>query len=139
MLTELCAELRNYFELPNGKHFGKFQISQGNLSNIEFLREGQYFRIIGSLFNDGVYQFPALGLRDEEFNGSVWEMALPPALISLSEEIEEYQKSDAAKLTGYASESFGGYSYQKFTDGHGGDGSRWQNVFKDRLRKWRKL
>ena len=66
-------------------------------------------------------------------------MAVPPTLIALSAEIEEYNKSDAGKPAPYASESFAGYSYQKFTDGNGGDGSRWQNVFKDRLRKWRKL
>jgi hypothetical protein len=78
-------------------------------------------------------------LTDEVFEGAVWAMAVPPTLIALSAEIDEYQKSDAAKPTGFASESFGGYSYTKLTDGNGGDGSRWQNVFKDRLRKWRKL
>jgi hypothetical protein len=66
-------------------------------------------------------------------------MRLPPAVIALAAEIKAYNDSDAAKPTGFSSESFGGYSYQKFTDGNGGDGSRWQNVFKDRLRKWRKL
>ena len=96
-------------------------------------------RIVGSVFNDGVYQYPATSLTDEVFEGAVWAMALPPSIIALAAEIEEYNKSDAAKLTGFSSESFGGYSYQKFTDGNGGDGSSWQNIFKDRLRKWRKL
>ena len=66
-------------------------------------------------------------------------MAVPPTLIALSAEIEEYNKSDAGKTSPYASESFGGYSYQKFTDGSGGDGSRWQKAFASRLSKWRKL
>ena len=139
MLTELCAELRNYFEVPNGRHFGTFTISGGSISPLDFLQEGQYFRIVGSVFNDGVYQYPATSLTDEVFEGAVWAMAVPPTLIALAAEIEEYSKSDAAKPTGFAAESFGGYSYSKFTDGNGGDGSRWQNVFKDRLRKWRKL
>ena len=146
MLTELCAELRNYFEVPNGRHFGKFTISGGSIAPSDFLQEGQYFRIVGSVFNDGIYRGngnivdPVLNIpHDEVFEGAVWAMAVPPTLIALAAEIDEYNKSDAAKPTGFASESFGGYSYSKFTDGNGGDGSRWQNVFKDRMRKWRKL
>lgn len=139
MLTEICAELRNWFVVPDGVHIQIYTISGGSIAPLDFLQEGQYFRIVGSVFNDGVYQYPATSLTDEVFEGAVWAMAVPPTLIALATEIEEYNESDAAKLTGFASESFGGYSYQKFTDGNGGDGSRWQNVFKDRLRKWRKL
>ena len=139
MLTEICEELRNWFVVPDGVHIGTYTISGGSIAPLDFLQEGQYFRIVGSVFNDGVYQYPATSLTDEVFEGAVWAMAVPPTLIALSAEIEEHNKSDVAKPTGFASESFGGYSYQKFTDGNGGDGSRWQNVFKDRLRKWRKL
>ena len=95
MLTEICAEIRNYFEVPNGRHFGTFTISGGSIAPLDFLQEGQYFRIVGSVFNDGVYQYPAK-LKDEVFEGAVWAMAVPPTLIALSAEIEEYQKSDAA-------------------------------------------
>ena len=139
MLTEICAEIRNYFEVPNGRHFGTFTISGGSIAPLDFLQEGQYFRIVGSVFNDGVYQYPAASLTDEVFEGAVWAMAVPPTLIALAAEIEEYNKSDAGKTSPYASESFGGYSYQKFTDGNGGDGSRWQKAFASRLNKWRKL
>lgn len=139
ILTEICAELRNWFVVPNGVHIQTYTISGGSIAPLDFLQEGQYFRIIGSVFNDGVHQYPAADLTDEVFHGAVLAMALPPSLIALSAEIEAYNDSDAGKPTGFASESFGGYSYQKFTDGNGGDGSRWQSVFKDRLRKWRKL
>ena len=140
MLTELCAELRNYFEVPNGRHFGTFTISGGSIAPLDFLQEGQYFRIVGSVFNDGVYQYPATSLTDEVFEGAVWSMAVPSSVIDLAAEIKEYNDSDAGKPSAYTSESYpNGYSYQKFTDGNGGDGSRWQSVFKDRLRKWRKL
>ena len=37
MLTELCAELRNYFEVPNGRHFGTFTISGGSIAPLDFL------------------------------------------------------------------------------------------------------
>ena len=138
MLTEICAELRNYFEVPNGRHFGKFEISGGSITPLDFLQEGQYFRIVGSVFNDGVYQYPATSLTDEVFEGAVWAMALPPSLIALTAEIEEYNKSDAGKASPYTAESFGGYSYTKATDENGAP-IGWQKAFASRLNKWRKL
>ena len=138
MLTELCAELRNYFEVPNGRHFGTFTISGGSIAPLDFLQEGQHFRIVGSVFNDGVYQYPATSLADEVFEGAVWAMALPPSIIALSAEIEEYNDSDAGKVSPYTSESFGGYSYTKATDANGTP-IGWQKAFASRLNKWRKL
>ena len=138
MLTEICAELRNYFEVPNGRHFGKFEISGGSIAPLDFLQEGQYFRIVGSVFNDGVYQYPATSLTDEVFEGAVLAMALPPALIALSAEIEEYIKSDAGKASPFTAESFGGYSYTKATDASGAP-IGWHKAFASRLSKWRKL
>ena len=138
MLTELCAELRNYFEVPNGRHFGRFEISGGSIAPLDFLQEGQYFRIVGSVFNDGVYQYPAASLTDEVFEGAVWAMAVPPTLIALSAEIEEYNNSDAGKASPFTAESFGGYSYTKATDAVGSP-IGWQKAFESRLNKWRKL
>ena len=138
MLTELCAELRNYFEVPNGRHFGTFTISGGSIAPLDFLQEGQYFRIVGSVFNDGVYQYPATSLTDEVFEGAVWSMAVPPAVIDLAAEIEEYNKS-AGKPSVYTSESYpNGYSYTRATDASGVPLS-WQKAFSSRLSKWRKL
>ena len=138
MLTEICAELRNYFEVPHGRHFGKFTISGGSIAPLGFLQDGQYFRIVGSVFNDGVYQYPATSLTDEVFEGADWAMALPPSLIALSAEIEEYNKSDAGKASPYTAESFGGYSYTKATDANGAP-IGWQKAFASRLSQWRKL
>lgn len=138
MLTELCAELRNYFEVPDGRHFGRFQISGGSITPLDFLQEGQYFRIVGSVFNDGVYQYPASDLTDEVFDGAVCAMAVPPSVIDLAAEIEEYNNSDAGKASPYTSESFGGYSYTKATDANGTP-IGWQKAFASRLNKWRKL
>ena len=138
ILTEICAELRNYFEVPNGRHFGTFEISGGNIAPLDFLQEGQYFRIVGSVFNDGVYQYPATSLTDEVFEGAVWSMAVPPAVIDLAAEIEEYNKS-AGKPSVYTSESYpNGYSYTRATDASGVPLS-WQKAFSSRLSKWRKL
>ena len=138
MLTEICAEIRNYFEVPNGRHFGTFTISGGSIAPLDFLQEGQYFRIVGSVFNDGVYQYPASDLTDEVFEGAVWAMALPPSIIALAAEIKTYNDSDAGKASPYTSESFGGYSYTKATDANGAP-IGWQKAFASRLNKWRKL
>ena len=138
MLTEICAELRNWFVVPDGVHIQTYTISGGSIAPLGFLQEGQYFRIIGSVFNDGVHQYPASDLTDEVFHGAVWAMAVPPAVIDLAVEIEEYNNSDAGKASPYTSESFGGYSYTKATDASGAPIS-WKKVFASRLAKWRKL
>ena len=135
-LTNLCAELRNYFETK--KRFGTFTISGGSISPSDFLQDGQYFRIVGSVFNDGVHRHPACDLTDETFDGAVWAMAVPPAVIDLATEIEEYNKSDVGKPSPYISENFGGYSYTKATDENGLPVG-WKSVFKSELNRWRKL
>lgn len=135
-LAELCAEVRNYFETD--KRFGEFTISGGTFAPSDFIKDGQYFRIVGSTFNDGVYRYPATGLTDEIFTGAVWAMSLPPDFIALSTEIEEYNKSDAGKASPYISENFGGYGYTKAT-GSNGKVLTWKSVFADDLNRYRKL
>lgn len=137
MLTEVCAEIRNYFVTEI--HNGDFTISGGNITPLDFIQENQYFRIVGSVFNDGVYKnTPDLELTDERFNGSVWAMAVPPSVVALAEEIKAYNESDMAKPSPYQSESFGGYSYSKATDGNGVPIS-WRKVFASRLSVYRRI
>ena len=142
MLTEICAELRNYFEVPNGRHFGKFEISGGSIAPLDFLQEGQYFRIIGSVFNDGVYQYPATSLTDEVFDGAVWAMALPPSIIALAADEKDLRariKKFAEKELGYASESYpNGYSYSNYTNLPVGLQQEIIDIER-RKRQWRKL
>ena len=135
-LTNLCAELRNYFETE--KRFGTFTISDGSLSPSNFLQDGQYYRIVGSVFNDGVHRHPAHDLTDETFDGAVWAMAVPPAVVELLQKIQEFEAATANAPTAYTSESFGGYSYTKATDENGLPVG-WRSVFKSELNRWRKL
>ena len=135
-LTNLCAELRNYFETE--KRFGTFTISGGSISPSDFLLDGQYFRIVGSVFNDGVYRYPAHDLADETFKGAVWAMNVEPAVIELLQKIQEFEAAEANSPTAYISESFGGYSYTKATDENGLPVG-WRSVFKNELKRWRKL
>jgi hypothetical protein len=154
MLEEICRELNNWFDSnPNdgtkNHYFGTFVIEDGNIDLSETdIQPSQYFRIIGSVFNDGVYQYPATGLTDETFDGAVWAMAVPPSVIALSAEIEAWQEKyggvDSTAMSPYTSESFGGYSYSKSRGGSGngsvdaGSGT-WQSAFANRLYKWRKI
>ena len=135
-LTNLCAEIRNYFETK--KRFGTFTISGGSISPSDFLQDGQHFRIVGSVFNDGVYRYPAHDLVDETFKGAVWAMNVPPAVVELLQKIQEFEAATANAPTAYTSESFGGYSYTKATDENGLPVG-WRSVFKSELNRWRKL
>lgn len=141
-LTELCQELRNWFE--RDRTFGEFTITGGEISLSDFLQDGQYYRIVGSVFNDGVYQYPTTGLHDETFRGAIWAMAVPPSVIALLQEISDWQdKYGEAILSPYNSESFGGYSYSKSTgsgsNGSGNGSGDYRNVFADKLKLWRKI
>lgn len=143
-LTDLCKELNNWF--CRERYFGKFKIVNGVLAGNFSLQDGQYFRICDSVFNDGVYQHPASGLVDEVFEGAVWAMAVPPAVIALQAEINDWLADEGvqkALKSPYTSESFGGYSYTK-ASGRSSDtvenkGLTWQSQFADQLNRWRKI
>ena len=136
MLDEILAEIRNYFAVK--VHSGDFEVIGGKLSPLDFLQNGQYFRIVGSVLNDGVYQYPASNLTDEAFYGAVWAMSVPPSFVALCTEIKDFVESDAGKVSPYTSESFGGYSYTKATDASGRPVT-WQSVFAKRLNKYRRI
>lgn len=140
MIDSLCRECRNYFLGENARdniHVGRFNISGGQIAPSEFLKDGQYFRIVGSTLNDGVYRYPVADLTDESFDGAVWAMNVPPSFIALSADIEKYMASDEGKPSPYASESFGGYSYTRAT-GKNGLPLAWQNVFSREINAYRR-
>ena len=149
MLTELCGYLKNWFEVD--KLYGGFKIASGVITYADGeelpILEGQHFRIIGSIFNDGVYEYSdeIKELKDEDFTGSVWLLAIPKDLISLATDISEwmtkYAGADSAALSPFNSESFGGYSYSKSggNTAAGNAGSSWQSVFGNRLMRYRKV
>lgn len=151
MLSEVCRYLNNWFDCE--RLYGDFTISEGVLTGMEEkLQDGQYFRIIESVFNDGVYKYQSAipaeverELDDETFKGSVWILKIPPDVIAISDEIdawkEKYLGADSAALSPFQSESFGGYSYTKGStaDGKNAGGDWTQNSgFTSRLDAWRK-
>lgn len=155
MIGQICKYLRNWFEAE--KLFGTFAISNGVITYADGkalpLLNGQYFRIIGSVFNDGVFQYPPLtnpepSLKDETFEGAVWAMAVPQDILDLADEIAEwvskYGGADSTVNSPYSSESFDGYSYSKASGGGSGSASApsagdWRSVYGSRLADWRRL
>ena len=139
MLEQVLMNIRNWFPVKGGIYSGTFTIKDGGIT-LPFLADGQYFRICGSVFNDGLHQYPATDLVDEEFSGAIWELAIPPAVVDLADEIGAWQeKNGEASASPYQSESFGGYSYSKATDSVSGGAVTWQSAFKKQLSAWRKI
>lgn len=113
-LTKICARLKNHF--LRDKYEGTFTIVTGT-APISSLVDGQYFVIVGSSVNDGVFQNTAASLaalKPETFTGRIWSMGVPVDFAELCEDVTAYE-AKVAELSlldkGYASESFGGYTY----------------------------
>ena len=139
MLEQVLMNIRRWFPVEGGIHSGTFTIEDGGIT-LPFLADGQYFRICGSVFNDGLHQYNVLDLTDETFTGTIWALAIPKAVIELADEIGKWQeKNGEAASSPFSSESFGGYSYSKSTDAETGGAVTWQSAFKQQLSAWRKI
>lgn len=147
MLTEICNYLKNWFS--NEKYIGYIRITDGtfycNDTKIN-IADGQYFRVIGTIMSDGVYQYGTDTLSDEGFDGAVWLMRIPSDVIAIASDIaawmEQYNGVDSQANSPFNSESFGGYSYSK-SSGSAENGSNtipaWAAVYGARLARYRKL
>ena len=149
MLQQLCESICNYF--IKDTFDGQFEIADGMISLP--LLDGQRFLIQGSVLNDGMYTYhdtgikndddtEAVGLQDETWAGTICALAVPPAVIALSAEIKAWVDEYGDQVNSpYTSENvIGVYSYTKATGGSGAGGAvTWQDQFKDRLKRWRKV
>ena len=136
MLERILVHLKNWFRRE--RFTGQFVISGGALDR-PVLPHGQYYRIIGSVFNDGLHQACCDRLVDETFTGEVWALAVPQAVVDLASRAEEWENANAKALnSAYQSESFGGYSYTKATTKDGAPLS-WKDAFRAELNAWRKI
>lgn len=146
MMTEVCQYLRNWFE--KDKLQGTFTITNEGIAysdgNPIPALSGQYIRIVGGVFNEGVYKYGVDALIPEEFEGAVWLMAVPPSVVSLVDEISAWQNKyggiDSGAMSPFSSESFNHYSYSKGSAYSGSSSdSGWKSVFGSRLSPWRKI
>lgn len=148
MLTEICAEIKNYFTYEGDRHFGDFAIVDGQLTPF-FDIPTDYIRICGSHKNDGVHVRGESGfdLEDEgTFHGAIWVMSPPKDFLALAAEIADWQAKyggvDSQAMSPFNSESFGGYSYSK-SAGTGAAGigaaNTWQGAYAKRLNVYRRI
>lgn len=146
MLTEICAEIRNYFTWSDDRHIGDFAIVDGQITpSIDFKTD--YFRIVGSRRNDGVHIVGDALADEDTFHGAVWIMSIPADFLALVGEIEEWQRvnggANSQAMSPFQSESFGGYSYSKASGGSasnlGQTGPTWQSMYAKRLNLYRKM
>lgn len=145
MISQVCADIRNYFTYDSDKHTGTFKVEGGVLVPSVEIPAG-YYAVFGSRKNNGVHKDTDV-LKDEgEFDGSVWAMSVPDDFLALVGEIEDWQKKyggvDSEAQSPFYSESFGGYSYSKAagstSSGANAAASTWQSVYAARLNRWRR-
>ena len=120
MLNQICENICNYF--IRDRFEGRFEIVDGMISLP--LLDGQRFLIQGSALNDGMYTFhdtgikddddsEAVGLQDESWAGTICALAVPPAVVALSSEIQAWvDANQESQNSPYSSENvLGVYSY----------------------------
>lgn len=149
VLEQVLSHIHNWFVYDELDV--RCSIEGGSLPASVSIPEGAWYRIQGSLFNDGLHQHPADDLTDETFDGKVTICAIPRVLLSVVDEITDYidatNESDAAvRGAKFQSESFGGYTYSLKGDSRADSASGgvsgltgWQAAFRSDLNPFRKI
>lgn len=134
-VPELCDFTHNYFDRADEPIRGTFTFTPDTVP--DGVVNGQYFRVIGSIFNDGVHKAGDADLAAETFTGQVQPMRVPPAFVALALTITEYDKSIPAGGK-YSSQSFNGWSG---TLASGADGLPATGIdrYRTEINRWRKL
>lgn len=145
MLEMVLSHLRNWF-VRKSKIFYECTIENGELPVLAsaYIPEGAFYRMEGSYFNEGLHIRGNDGLDDETSDIKISVLAIPDAVIRLSQDIAEWQdKHGNVADSPYNSESFGGYEYTlKGYSRYGStsaQASGWRLTFQDRLNPWRKM
>lgn len=147
-MGELCAECHNWHKPQIIT--GDFRVVNGVLQPLPEIPDGAYIRVVGSVFNDGVWQYPHGCFTDEEFSGAVWLMHVQFDFCALLDDINAWEQDNAEIIatataeiveSPFASESFAGYTYTRKT-GVGDVPTTWRDPrlgFERRLKQWRKM
>lgn len=138
MLETVLNHLHNWFPVTSAARAGTFIIVSGSLPLTNVL-DGQYYKIEGSVFNDGLHKYGDAEdkLTDETFTGHIIPLAIPKTVIKLADEIKVWCESNP--VSDKISESFDGYSYTRGTDGNGSASGGWQAAFRKELNAWKKV
>ena len=147
ILEQVLYHIHNWF-VYDTIDTGQCEISDGSLPASVSIPDGAWYRIQGSMLNDGLHQHPDTDLSDETFDGTVTVCAIPKALLNVVDEIADWidhynTAREGLQDSPFASESFGGYSYSIRSDLTANNGSGgltgWQAEFASRLNPWRKI
>ena len=151
MLTEICQYLHNYFDYERfigeimivARQDGLYpsdELTPGDevlpsadvpakvyCNGVEIeISDGQYFALFRQRIPLGVFQLSEL-TENKTFAGSVWLMDVPKAIKSADTWAETWKAknmaADSMSNSGFQSESFGGYSYNKGTNQSGKAGA----------------
>jgi hypothetical protein len=145
VLEEVLYHIHNWFVHEQYTVSG-CKVEGGVLPASIAIPQGAWYRVEGSLLNDGLHRKDEEDeLEDETFSGKVSVLAIPKALLAVVEDIEEWKRLNRdAELSPYSSESFNGYRYQlKGAGRYDGTGAKtisgWRSLFADALNPWRKM
>jgi len=140
-IESVLSYLRNHFAAATVR--GAFVVDGGEF--VTYPDDGaqpeaeQFYWVYGSVFNDGLHRCGDDDLTDETWTGTVELLNIPTPLLAIADDVAEYEAATAeAAQAPYKSESFDGYSYQLRTDASGAIAS-WQEVFRHKLARWRKI
>ena len=143
MLLDVMRATNNFFAVS--KIEADWQIKNNVLDLSEYkdvFLNGQYLAITNSILNNNIYKltdYKISDLNDEEFRGAIYGLAPPPDFLQLVQEVEEFEKVETSQQNRrIVSERFENYSWTAATDANGQLAS-WQVVYKDRLRKFRRM
>lgn len=147
ILEQVLYHIHNWFAYDT-IDTGHCEISDGSLPASLSIPDGAWYRIQGSMLNDGLHQHPAADLSDETFDGTITVCVIPKALLNVVEDIADWidhynTARENIQDSPFASESFGGYSYSIRSDltanNASGGLTGWQAEFASRLNPWRKI
>jgi hypothetical protein len=147
LLEEVLYHIHNWF-IRSQWRVSECAISEGALPEAaaSAIPQGAFYRVEGSLLNDGLHRMGEDALEDETFSGRISLCVIPKALLSVVEEIEAWQEKYGEQVDGpLKSESFGGYKYTLKTAfdyglGYGAQPQGgWRLAFRDRLNPFRKM
>lgn len=145
ILEQVLGSIHNWF-VRDTYYVRDCQIEDSALPASIAFPNGVWYSIKGSYLNDGMHLKgdEDEGLTDETFDGTITTHVIPKALLSIVEEITEWNIKNGASANGpYQSESFGGYSYSlkgsSTANGTNAPTTGWRAVFAGRLNQWRKL
>lgn len=146
LAEEVLSHLHNWF-VRDSSVFTNVSIADGALPEdvASYVPEGAFYRIEGSLMNDGLHKVGVDELETEDVSRvKISVLAIPRPLLAIIDEIADWEDKYGEVAKGpFFSESFGGYEYEiRGYSSYGAASSSmsgWRLAFANRLNPWRRM